>query len=87
MALTAGCVFVNSSVIRSSHAHVSDVFSRSFNRTSPPGNCGVRVFTMNVRLTNSPGRVSTFSTIRRRSSALMVVTEAASRSPSVTVTR
>ena len=42
---------------------------------------------MNVRLTNSPGLVSTFSTMRRRSSALMVVTEAASRSPSVTVTR
>ena len=64
------------------------VFSRSFSLTSPPLEIlGVRVLTVNVRVTNCPAVVCTFSSIRRRNSALTVVVEGPLRSPSVTVTR
>jgi hypothetical protein len=46
----------------------------------------VRTFTVKVRVSNLPGLVSTRSIIKRRNSALTVVTDSAVASPKITVT-
>ncbi len=85
---TAGRAPLNSSVSLSSHDHVSMVFSRSLSLTSPPPAIrGVRTLTVNERVALLPRAVSTRSSIRRRSSALTVLTDSPRASPSVTVTR
>jgi len=47
----------------------------------------LRTFTVKVRVANWPDIVDTFSTISRRDSALMVLTDSPAASPSVTVMR
>jgi hypothetical protein len=53
----------------------------------PPAICGVRTLTVNERVAVLPFAVSTRSSIKRRSSALTVVSDSPRASPSVNVTR
>jgi pseudouridine-5'-phosphate glycosidase len=91
-ACNAGLLPLNSSVRRLSQAQASCTVSRgTFSWTSPAATLlaaaifGVRMLTVNVLTTDWPGAVWTFSSIRRRSSALTVVLAAAGP-PSLTVT-
>ena len=87
IALMAGRVLLNSRVSFSSQAHASVARSLSFSLTSPPVEiCGVRILTVNVRVSKCAGAVSTFSNIKRRSSALTVLVVSFFASPKVTVT-
>ena len=74
MALIVGRWLLNSNVNFSSHAHASEVFSRTLSLTSPPVEiCDERMLTVKVRVVNLPVAVPTSSNIKRRSSALTVV--------------
>src|ERR1700690_456720 len=91
-----GLVLLNSSVSLSSQWYTSPrgPFSRSLRTTwSPPGaffggggTLGFRTLTTKVRVVTSPFAVATLSSIRRRDSALTVITDSPSGSPRVTVT-
>ena len=82
----AGAAPLNSKVSLSSHVMLPT--SPGFMRTlPPPAMSGVRLCTMKENVSVLPLRVTHFSTMRRRDSALTVVSAARLRLPSTTVTR